>query len=155
MPTISPLPVTITCQFKVVFATNNGSKDITQKRPNQENKTMPMKHFKNAQKQEVASLGIEGINAFLQDTGASDHAAAPIAYGFFRMEAGNPLEYTYSYDECKVILEGEMTIAEVDGESYDVSAGDVVYFSRGTSVVFSSKSSGLGFYCGQRKLCEL
>ena len=48
-----------------------------------------------------------------------------------------------------------MTIAEVDGESYDVSAGDVVYFSRGTSVVFSSKTSGLGFYCGQRKLGEL
>jgi len=116
---------------------------------------MPMKHFKNAQKQDVASLGIEGINAFLQDTGASDHAPAPIAYGFFRMEAGNPLEYTYSYDECKVILEGEMTIAELDGESYDVSAGDVVYFSRGTSVVFSSKTSGLGFYCGQRKLGEL
>lgn len=112
---------------------------------------MAMKHIKNAQKMDVASLNIEGINAFLEDVGSSNDANAPISFGFFRMEAGNPLEYTYSYDECKVIVEGEMTIQEVGGQTVNVSPGDVLFFPKGTKTIFSSKSSGLGFYCGQRK----
>lgn len=116
---------------------------------------MAMKHYKNAQKKDITSLNIDDVNAFLEDVDASDNAEAPISWGFFRMEAGNQLEYTYSYDECKIIVEGEMTIEEVGGQTVDFSPGDVVYFSKGTSVIFTSKSSGLGFYCGQRKLGEI
>lgn len=116
---------------------------------------MGMKHIKNAQKMDVASLNIEGINAFLEDIDSSNDANAPISFGFFRMEAGNALEYTYSYDECKIIVEGEMTIQEVGGETVNVSPGDVLFFSKGTKTIFSSNSSGLGFYCGQRKQGEL
>jgi len=116
---------------------------------------MGMKHIKNAQKMDIASLNIEGINVFLEDVGSSNDSNAPISYGLFRMEAGNPLEYTYSYEECKIILEGEMTIQEVGGETANVSPGDVLSFSKGTKVIFSSKSSGLAFYCGQRKQGEL
>ncbi len=116
---------------------------------------MGMKHYKDAQKMDIASLNIDGVNAYLEDVGSSNDASAPISYGFFKMEAGNPLEYTYSYDECKVIVEGEMTIEEVGGETVHVSAGDVLFFSKGTKTVFSSKTFGLGFYCGQRKQGEL
>ncbi len=116
---------------------------------------MAMKHFKNAQKMDISSLNIDGINAYLQDVGTSNDADAPISFGFFRMEAGNPLEYTYSYDECKIIVEGEMTVEEVGGETVNVSPGDVLFFSKGTKTIFSSKSSGLGFYCGQRAEGEL
>ena len=116
---------------------------------------MSMKHFKNAQKMDISSLNIDGVNAFLQDVASSDDANAPISFGFFRMEAGNPLEYTYSYDECKIIGEGEMTIEEVGGQTVNGSPGDVVFFPKGTKTVFSSKSFGLGFYCGQRKQGEL
>ena len=116
---------------------------------------MPMQHFKNAQKTDLDSLNIDGVNAFLKDLGSSDNADAPISFGFFRMEAGEQLEYTYSYDECKIIVGGEMTVTEEGGQTVDVSAGDVLFFPNGTKTIFTSKSSGLGFYCGQRKLGEL
>ena len=112
---------------------------------------MAMKHFAQAQAQSITSLNIEGINAYLQDTVSSNNDTAPISCGFFKMEAGNPLEYTYSYDECKIMLEGEMTITEKDGASVEMKPGDVVYFDSGTTVTFSSASSGTAFYVGQRK----
>jgi len=112
---------------------------------------MGMKHFDKAQSKEITSLGIDGINAFLQDTVSSDSENAPISGGFFRMEAGNSLEYTYSYDECKIMLEGEMTITEKGGETVIMKPGDVIYFASGTTVIFSSQTSGTAFYVGQRK----
>jgi len=112
---------------------------------------MGMKHFDKAQSNPIKSLEIEGINVYLQDTVSSSNDTAPISGGFFRMEAGNSLEYTYSYDECKIMLEGEMTIAESGGETVTLKPGDVVYFDSGTTVTFSSKSSGTAFYVGQRK----
>jgi ethanolamine utilization protein EutQ (cupin superfamily) len=113
---------------------------------------MGMKHFDKAQSKPITSLGIEGINVYLQDTVSSNNDTAAITGGFFRMEAGNPLEYTYSYDECKIMLEGEMTITESGGETVNLKPGDVIYFDSGTTVTFSSQSSGTAFYVGQRKL---
>lgn len=112
---------------------------------------MAMKHISNAQAQSINSLNIEGINVYLQDAISSNNENAPITCGFFQMDAGNPLEYTYSYDECKIMLEGEMTITEEGGASVTLNPGDVVYFDSGTKVTFSSKSSGKAFYVGQRK----
>ena len=114
-----------------------------------------MKYFNKAQSQDIASLNIEGINAFLQDTVSSNNESAPITCGFFRMDSGNPLEYTYSYDECKIMLEGEMTITEESGQSVTMKPGDVVYFDSGTKVTFTSASSGKAFYVGQRRPGEL
>ncbi len=114
-----------------------------------------MKHHADAQSKDIASLNIEGVNAYLQDVVASNDPNAPISCGFFRMEKGNQLEYTYSYDEAKIILEREMTISEVGGETIEVKAGDVLYFEEGAKITFSSKSSGLGFYCGQRTAAGL
>ena len=116
---------------------------------------MAMKFFQSAQSKDIASLGIEGINASLQDTVCSENSNSPITCGFFKMEAGNPLEYTYSYDECKIMLEGEMTLTEAGGETVTMKPGDVVYFDSGTTITFSSSSSGTAFYVGQRKLGEL
>ena len=112
---------------------------------------MGMKHFSKAQSKPIKSLEIEGIKAYLQDTVSSNNEDAPIAGGFFRMEAGNPLEYTYSYDECKIMLEGEMSITEKGGQTVEMKPGDVIYFNSGTTVTFTSKSSGTAFYVGQRK----
>ena len=112
---------------------------------------MTMRYFSGAQEHDIKSLGIDGINAFLEDVVSSNNASSPITAGFFRMEAGNPLEYTYSYDECKIMLEGEMTIAEENGETVNLKPGDIVYFDAGTKVVFSSATSGTAFYVGQRK----
>jgi len=106
---------------------------------------MAMKHYKNAQKMDISSLNIDGVNAYLQDVDSSEDAGAPISWGFFRMEAGNQLEYTYGYDECKIIVEGEMTVQEVGGDTVNVSPGDVL-FSQKEPVQFSPLSHlDLGF----------
>ncbi len=116
---------------------------------------MGIRRYRQAQAEEIPSLGMEGIRAFLRDVAESENEQAPISAGFFRIEAGNPLEYTYSYDECKLMLEGEMTIVEKDGERVELRPGDVVFFASGTTVTFSSASSGTAFYVGQRRLGKL
>jgi len=112
---------------------------------------MAMKYFEGAQSKDISSLGLEGINASLQDTVSSNNETSPISCGFFKMESGNPLEYTYSYDECKIMLEGEMTLTEKGGDTVNLKPGDVVYFDAGTTITFSSESFGTAFYVGQRK----
>lgn len=109
----------------------------------------PMQHFKNAQRMPLKSMGVEDTNAFLQDLVSSDDAKAPITCGFFRMQKGKPLTYSYDYDESKIILNGEMTVS--DGMStVKATKGDVLFFPKGSTITFSSASSGLGFICGQR-----
>ena len=109
-----------------------------------------MKHFKNAQRMEVSSLNMEGINVYLEEIVGSGDQEKPITCGLFRMEKGNPLEYTYSYDEVKVMLEGEMTLKDGSNNTVQMTPGDVVSFSKGETITFSSSSSGLAFFCGQR-----
>lgn len=114
-----------------------------------------MKTFKGAGDMELANMDIEGVNAYVADIVSSDDPDAPITCGLFRMEKGNPLKYTYTYDEAKIIVEGEMTIAEEGGETFHAVEGDVLYFDKGATITFSSNSSGVGFYCGQRALGEI
>ena len=114
-----------------------------------------MKIFKNAQSMDLESLNVDGVNAYLSDVISSEDPDAPISCGFFRMEKGNALEYTYTYDEAKIIVDGEMTISEQGGESFKAVAGDVVYFDKGAKITFTSESQGVGFYCGQRASGEV
>ena len=116
---------------------------------------MSMKYFQGAQAQGIPSMNLDSINAFLSEVQASDSDTAPMTCGFFKMEAGNALEYTYNYDEFKILLEGELTISEKDGETATMNCGDVIFFEKGTTVTFSSNSSGTAFYVGQRRRDEL
>lgn len=116
---------------------------------------MGMQTFAKARELEIDSMGLEGIQAFLRETVSSKNDAAPMTCGFFRMEAGKPLDYTYGYDEFKLVLEGEITVAEKGGDTVRLTPGDVVFFEKGTSVTFSSPSSGAVFFVGQRRAGEL
>ena len=109
-----------------------------------------MKHFKNAQRMDVSSLNMDGINVYLSEIVGSEDKEKPITCGLFRMAKGNPLEYTYTYDEVKVMLEGEFTIKDGTNQSVQMTPGDVVCFRKGETITFSSESSGLAFFCGQR-----
>ena len=113
-----------------------------------------MKTFKNAQAMNLAPMNIAGVNAYLSDIVTSNDPNAPITCGLFRMEKGNPLTYTYTYDEAKIIIEGEMSISEKDGETFDAVAGDIIYFAKGATITFTSNSYGVGFICGQRAIDE-
>ena len=114
-----------------------------------------MKYYENGQNTKLDSMNVEGVDAFVKDIVFSNDPDSPITCGLFRMEKGKPLQYTYTYDEAKIIVEGEMTISEEGGATVEAKAGDILYFEEGAKMTFSSNSSGLGFYCGQRSAEEL
>jgi ethanolamine utilization protein EutQ (cupin superfamily) len=100
-------------------------------------------------------MDIDGVNAYLKDMVFTNDPDSPVVCGFFRMEKGAPLEYTYTYDDIKIILEGEMTVSEENGKTIEAKPGDVFLYKKGAKITFASNSSGLGFYCGQRAAEDL
>lgn len=110
-----------------------------------------LKIFKHAQEMPIASMNEPGVNAYFQDIVGSGDPKAPISCGLFKIEKGNPLVYTYDYDDTKIILDGHIYFSDgtqkVKGEK-----GDVMYFPKGSTITFSTDDSGLAYACGQRKL---
>jgi uncharacterized cupin superfamily protein len=74
----------------------------------------------------------------------------PVTCGFYRLEAGKELVYTYTYHEMKIILEGEVDISDETGQAVHAVAGDVFYFPKGSVITFKTKSHCKAFYTGQR-----
>jgi ethanolamine utilization protein EutQ (cupin superfamily) len=112
-------------------------------------KSPKMQYIKNAKGMKIKSMDIAGTNAYLEDLVSSNDPKAPITCALFRMEKGNPLTYTYTYDESKVIIEGSMYVA--DGYSkVKAKTGDVLFFPKGATITFSSDNYGIGYVCGQR-----
>ncbi|OJD15059.1 hypothetical protein AJ78_04653 [Emergomyces pasteurianus Ep9510] len=97
---------------------------------------------------------IANENAYLGDVFSSEpnNPEKPISCGFYRLEKGTPLVYTYTYDEMKIILEGEFEISDETGQKVKAMPGDVFYFPKGSTITFTTPSYGLGFFTGQRKV---
>ncbi|KAL8293560.1 hypothetical protein RQP46_000261 [Phenoliferia psychrophenolica] len=118
---------------------------------------MGYEYFEKAQstfaKTGLAAIPTPGNNSFLSDLVSSEKAdpVKPITAGFYRQEAGEPLVYTYDYEEMKVIVEGEFHISDQTGKKSIGLPGDVFYFHAGDTITFSSPTYGLGFFCGQKK----
>ncbi|KAL3460611.1 RmlC-like cupin domain-containing protein [Aspergillus heterothallicus] len=95
---------------------------------------------------------IANENAFLGDVDSSDsyNPEKPISAGFYRLEKGTPLVYEYTYDEMKIIVEGEFEIADETGQKVTAVPGDVFHFPKGSKITFTTPSYGLAFYTGQR-----
>lgn len=111
---------------------------------------MSVKVFASAAQLNLTDMKIPETVAFADDLHSSGNLKAPITAGLFRMGRGKALPYTYEFDEYKMVLEGEMTVTDADGTIYELRAGDLIFFSKGSVVKFSSNSSGLVFYCAQR-----
>jgi ethanolamine utilization protein EutQ (cupin superfamily) len=96
---------------------------------------------------------LAGDNAYLGDVFSSDKTSpdTPISAGLYRLEKGEPLVYTYGYDEMKILLEGDMTISDGTGQKVTATKGDVFFFPKGATITFTTSDYGLAFYCGQRK----
>lgn len=109
------------------------------------------KHYSKAQTTFKPPL-IANENAYLGDVFSSDKndPDKPISCGFYRLESGTPLVYTYTYDEMKIIVEGEFDISDESGQAVHAVAGDVFYFPKGAVITFKTGSYGLAFYTGQR-----
>ncbi|TPX08114.1 uncharacterized protein E0L32_010181 [Thyridium curvatum] len=95
---------------------------------------------------------LAGDNAFLGDILSSDQTEPekPISCGLFRLQKGEPLTYTYKYDEMKIILEGNFTITDSTGQEVNAKPGDVFYFPKSSTITFTTSDYGLAFYCGQK-----
>ncbi|KAM0283079.1 hypothetical protein ACHAQH_002682 [Verticillium albo-atrum] len=107
-----------------------------------------------AQAQSTFSIPLlAGDNAYLGDVFSSDQTSPdkPISAGLYRLTKGEPLTYTYKYDEMKIILEGDYTISDETGQSVTAKPGDIFYFPKGSTITFTTTDYGLAFYCGQRK----
>lgn len=109
-------------------------------------------HYPAAQSEFSKTLPlIANENAFLGDLYTSTDKSAPISCGFYRLEKGTPLVYTYTYHEMKIILEGEFVISDETGGEVHAKPGDVFYFLKGSVITFKTDSYGLAFYTGQRE----
>ncbi|KAL9599621.1 MAG: hypothetical protein Q9219_003704 [cf. Caloplaca sp. 3 TL-2023] len=129
-------------------------------------------YYKNAQADFNPPLIANG-NAFLGDVFSSSDIGrdTPMSAGFYRLEPGPELIYTYTYDEMKILVKGDMQISQLkapppsssSGESkatingegmvkeeVDAKAGDVFFFPKGAVVRFRTKEGGLAWFCGQR-----
>lgn len=96
---------------------------------------------------------LAGDNAYLGDLFSSEDTSpdAPVSCGLFRLKEGEPLTYTYKYDEMKIFLEGDYTITDSTGQTTKAKGGDVVFFPKGSTITFTTENGGLAFYVGQRK----
>jgi len=112
---------------------------------------LAFKHYAKAQSTFKPPLIANG-NAFLGDIFSSEKLApeAPISCGLYRLEPGVPLDYTYTYHEMKIILEGDFTISDETGQKVHAVAGDVFNFPKGSKIRFETEKGGLAFYTGQR-----
>ena len=112
---------------------------------------MAFKYYEQIKSQELPSMEIDNVQAFLKDFSVSEDSAKPITSGLFRLKAGESLKYTYTYHEMKFIVDGNFTIEDETGQKVFAKAGDLLYFPKGTSITFSTDNFGLGFFCGQRR----
>ena len=62
----------------------------------------------------------------LRENGPSK-PTAPISAGFYRLDPGTPLVYTYTYDEMKIIVDGDFEISDGSGQTVKAKKGDGVY----------------------------
>lgn len=111
---------------------------------------MTIRKLDNAFTFEITDLKLPNIKAYMSDLLTSENGAAPITCGLFKQEAGEPCPYNYEAEEFKILLEGELTVTNDRGETYDLKPGEILFFSKGEKVKFSSKSRGLAFYVAQR-----
>jgi len=91
---------------------------------------------------------------FFKDFAFSTVKGKEMTSGLFRMTAGAPLEYTYTYEEMKYIVEGKFKLTDGTGQTVFAKAGDLVYFPKGCKVTFETPRYALGCFTGQRKVGE-
>ncbi|KAL8663021.1 MAG: hypothetical protein Q9202_004251 [Teloschistes flavicans] len=128
---------------------------------------LPFSYIANAQAEYKPPLIANG-NAFLGDVfSTSDiNRPNPLSAGFYHLRPGPELVYTYTYDEMKILVDGDMQIAQLDAsaggehdgkqdenlvkEEVDAKAGDVFFFPKGAVVRFRTRGGGKAWFVGGR-----
>lgn len=122
---------------------------------------MPMGFLPTAEAADVLPPKI-APTSFLGDimTSKDTDAEHTITSGFFKQVEGEPLVYTYPYDEMKICLEtvGDMTISDEEGTTVKPKKGDTLYFKKGCTITFKATgegSYGNFFYVGLKTLGQI
>ena len=111
---------------------------------------MAFTHYQQIREKKLPSMEIDNVKAFLKDFSVSEDSDKPITSGLSRIEAGESLEYTYTYHEMKLIVDGSFIIQDENGQKVTANAGDLFYFPKGSAITFSTPDFGVGFFCRQR-----
>jgi ethanolamine utilization protein EutQ (cupin superfamily) len=106
-------------------------------------------------KVEGGFLGLPSMDAPGTDAAIADSFHNPegtvMSSGFFELKKSEPLVYTYTYDEMKLVVKGEFILTDQDtGEVTHAKERDVLFFPKGTTVKFETPEYGLGFFAGDR-----
>ncbi|KAF3804208.1 hypothetical protein GCG54_00000558 [Colletotrichum gloeosporioides] len=112
---------------------------------------MPFTHkLQAASKKQPAMDG--STNAFGGDVVSTSDVGSsnPISAGFFRIEKGEPCVFTYEFDEAKYFTEGQCQVEDETGAKVIAKAGDVMLFTKGSTISFSTDTYALAFFCDQR-----
>ncbi|UQX13608.1 cupin domain-containing protein [Candidatus Mycobacterium methanotrophicum] len=100
---------------------------------------------------DLPSMEIPHTEGFIRDVYENPEGSR-MCSGFFELKhTEEPLLYTYTYDEMKVVLEGEFLLENKDtGQTLVAKAKDVIFFPKGSRIYFSTPNYALAFYCGDR-----
>ena len=98
----------------------------------------------------LPSMEVPGVRAFIGDALANP-GGAELCGGFFELFAGEPLDYEYTNDEMKLVVEGEFHLTDLDsGQQVVAGPKDVLFFPKGSRIRFETPDRALGFYTGHR-----
>ncbi|MFK0002689.1 cupin domain-containing protein [Paenarthrobacter sp. NPDC090522] len=98
----------------------------------------------------LPSMNLPGSEAAIGDS-LHNPDGSVMSAGFFELKASEPVVYTYTYDEMKVVVQGEFIVTdESTGETTHAKERDVLFFPKGTTVKFETPDCGLGFFVGDR-----
>ena len=98
----------------------------------------------------IPSMNEPGVVAAIGDA-LHNPEGSVMCTGFFELKKSEPLIYTYTYDEMKLVVQGEFILTDQDtGEVTHAKERDVLFFPKGTTVKFETPEYGLGFFAGDR-----
>lgn len=99
----------------------------------------------------LPSMEIPNTEGFIKDVYENPEGST-MCSGFFELKhADDPLLYVYTYDEMKVVLEGELVLEDKDtGQKLVAKPKDAIFFPKGSRILFSTPDYALAFYCGDR-----
>lgn len=73
-----------------------------------------------------------------------------VTSGLYRQNKGGAFWHTYDFEDFKLVLAGEFDFKDGFGNAYHATAGDLMYFPKGSRIHFDTQSTGLAYFTGQR-----
>jgi ethanolamine utilization protein EutQ len=83
----------------------------------------------------------EGRRIFLTDV-VDENESETMSVGFARYAAGQSNEWVVTYDEALIVTRGSFSVTSADGDKTTAAAGELIFLTAGTKVVYSAEDAG-------------